>query len=394
MTSGPRLNRAVVGAIATITIAGCGLSLTIALLSVRLDAMGFSARAIGFSTAVAGVASLACAPVIPWVARRIGVARTLLASLVFGGLALFAFTATDSYAAWLALRFIVSASVTVLFVLSEYWISTAATGDTRGLAIGLYATSLGVGFAVGPLLLAALGAQGDLPFQAGAALFWLAVIPLLVNSRGAPALAERSGKRPWHFLAEAPVAMAAGLLQGAIEVAGISLLPVYALRAGGSVEQGALFASLFVLGNSALQVPLGLLSDRMDRQRLLLAIAALGFAGAVLLALMGIAQPIVFEVMLLLWGGTVGGLYPVGLAQLGAVYRGADLAGATAAFVMTYSLGMMAGPPLVGAGLDLIPPDGFFLTVAAMIAVYLAASTVILRRTALRARLGKVRGVS
>ena len=391
-TGGSCLNRVVLGAIATATIAGCGLSLTIALLSVRLDAMGFSARAIGLNTAAAGIAALVCAPAIPLLARRLGVARTLFAALVLGGIALLGFTVTDDYAAWLVLRFAVSAAVTVLFVLSEYWISTAAEGGARGLAIGLYATSLGAGFAAGPLVLAVLGTAGTLPFLAGAALFWLAAMPLLVTGRGAPALTEQSRKPLWHFLRDAPLATGAGLLQGAIEVAGIGLLPVYALRAGASVEQGALFASLFVLGNSALQVPLGLLSDRVDRRKLLLAIAMLGVAGALVLSAIGLSVPLAFEVLLLLWGGTVGGFYPVGLAQLGALYRDGDLAGANAAFVMAYSVGMLLGPPLIGAGLDFRPPEGFFLAVAVLIGVYLLVARVSGVATS-PARAGKIGGL-
>ncbi len=370
-----------VGAIASVTIAGCGLSLTVALLSVRLEGMGFSARAIGLNTAAAGVATLVCAPLIPAAARRIGVARTLLLALLLGGLALLSFTQVAGYAAWLVLRFVVSAAVTILFVLSEYWISTATDDANRGLAIGLYATSLGAGFACGPVLLATIGTGGDLPFVAGAALFWLAAAPLALVSRGAPPLVAASRKQLWRFLAEAPMATAAGLLHGAIEVAGISLLPVYALRTGASAEQGALLASLFVLGNGALQVPLGLLSDRIDRRRLLVALAVLGLGGALVLAATGLASPWTFKILLFLWGGTVGGFYPVGLAELGARYRGGDLAGATAAFVMTYSLGMLIGPPLIGAGLDLMPPAGFFLAVALLVGVYLTASILVLDRS-------------
>lgn len=392
MSAGRALNRVVLSAIAAATIAGCGLSLTVALLSVRLDAMGYSARAIGLNTAAAGIASLLCAPLIPRVARRLGVARTLVAALVLGGLALLGFTATNSYGVWLVLRFTESVAVTVLFVLSEYWIGSAAAGNSRGLAIGLYATSLGAGFALGPLVLATLGTQGNLPFVAGAVLFWLAAVPLLVNGGSAPTLVGQSRKPLWRYLRESPLATAAGMLHGAIEVAGISLLPVYALRAGVGVEQGALFASLFVLGNGALQIPLGLLSDRVDRHKLLVALAVLGLGGALLLAALGVAEPIAFAIALLLWGGTVGGFYPVGLAQLGSVYRDGDLAGANAAFVMTYSVGMLLGPPVIGAGLDFLPPGGFFLSVAGLIALYLLAAAAVLL-PASRRRRGKAHGL-
>jgi MFS family permease len=365
------MNRALAGAILMATVAGCGLSLTVALLSVRLDGAGYSAHAIGLNTAAAGIASLIGAPFVPRLAKRIGVARLLLISLAIGGLTLIGFTLTQDYAAWLVLRFVMGMAVTVLFVLSEYWITTASTSGKRGLAIGIYATSLGIGFALGPILLAAIGTSGNLPFFLGAGLFWGAILPLMANTPSVPLLETRSRKPFWVFLKEAPIATLAGLLHGAIEVTGIGLLPVYALRAGASAEQGALFASIFVLGAGTMQVPLGLLSDRVDRRRLLLVIASLGLVGALFLAAVGLSSLILFEVVLLLWGGTVGGLYPVGLAHLGARYRDGELAGANAAFVMTYSLGMLIGPPLIGGGLDFIPPGGFFLAIGALIGLYL-----------------------
>jgi MFS family permease len=131
-----------------------------------------------------------------------------------------------------------------------------------------------------------------------------------------------------------------------------------------------------VLGASALQVPIGLLSDRVDRGWLLRAIAVLGLLGALALAAIGPAPHLLFEGLLLVWGGIVGGFYPVGLARLGARYRDGALAGANAAFVMTYSFGMLVGPPIMGLGLDLAPPGGFFLANAILIGLYLLGLAV------------------
>lgn len=362
--------KTVAGAIIVATIAGCGLSLTIALLAVRLDAAGFSARAIGINTAAGGIATLLGAPAIPWTARKIGVSRLLMAALAVGGVTLVGFTLGDSYTLWLALRFMLGLVVTVSFVLSEFWITTWAPDGRQGLAIGLYAASLGAGFAVGPVILAWVGTSGNLPFYVGAALFAAAAGPLALNARGAPPLEVRSRKPLLTVLLEAPAATLAALLQGAIEVAGMSLLPVYALRVGLGVTESALLASLFILGNSALQLPLGVLADRFDRRKLLLGLGLVGFVGAVVLGEAGVAHLRVFEILLLLWGGIVGALYPVGLSQLAAMYRGPDLASANSAFVMAYALGMLAGPPLIGAGLD-VSPAGFFWTVAVLLALYL-----------------------
>ena len=373
--------RTVAGAIVVATIVGCGLSLTIALIAVRLDEAGYSARAIGFNTAAGGVATLFAGPFVPLAARRLGVARLLLVSLLVGAVSLALFTVTDDYGAWMVLRFVEGMAVTVMFVLSEFWITTATPEGRRGLAIGIYVTTLAAGFAIGPLVLAVTGTAGNLPFLIAAALFAASTIPLALNARGAPRLEERSGRSLLFFLMAAPAATLAALLHGCIEVAGMSLLPVYALRAGASIAEGALFASLFIVGNSALQLPIGLVADRVDRRDLLVVLALAGLGGAALLAMLGLRSLVLFEVLLLVWGGIVGALYPVGLGELSARFRGADLASANSAYVMTYAAGMLVGPPIIGAGLDWIPPSGFFWAVAGLIALYLiVAAPAVVRR--------------
>ena len=61
-------------AIATISTVGIGLSLSIPLLSLRMEIAGFSARSIGFNTALGAMATLAFAPLVPRAARYFGAA--------------------------------------------------------------------------------------------------------------------------------------------------------------------------------------------------------------------------------------------------------------------------------------------------------------------------------
>lgn len=363
--------QALVGAVAVATLMGCGLSLTIALVAVRLDLAGFSAHAIGLNTAAGGVATLASAPFIPKVAKRTGVPALLLGSLLLGAAALLGFAFVTSYAAWLVLRFVLGVAVTVMFVLSEFWITSIAPPDRRGVALGAYGASLALGFASGPLLLAVTGTSGALPFHVGAALFLLAACPLAFNARSAPMLDAREGRAMATIAREAPVATLAALLHGAIEVAGMSLLPVYALRMGFGSETGALFAGLFILGNAAFQLPIGWIADKVDRRKLLLVLALAGAAGAAILATAGAGGEPGFGLGLLVWGGIVGAFYPIALAQLGSRYRGSDLASANAACVTAYAIGMLLGPPSIGVGLD-AGPAGFFWTIALMVVAYSA----------------------
>jgi MFS family permease len=361
----------IAAAIATVSIVGVGLSLTVALLSVRLEEAGFSARAIGLNPAAGGLATLAWAPFVPIFARRIGTRRILLLALIVGALSLAAFALTGDYWSWLLIRVVFGATLTTLFVISEYWINAIAPAGRRGIVMGLYTTTLAIGFAIGPLILLVTGVDGARPFVIGIALFIIATLPIALN-QSAPQIETHTEIPVTGFLMLMPVATLAALLHGAIETAAMSLLPVYALRIHLGVEAGAGFLGLFLLGNMLFQIPIGLLSDRMDRRKLLFYVALGGLLGTLTLPLAASVNFVLFCVVLVVWGGLVGGFYAIGLALLGSRFGGAELASANAAFVMFYSLGMLAGPPVVGFGLDLLTPNGFFLGIAFLIAPYLA----------------------
>jgi MFS family permease len=371
-------------AITTIALVGVGFSLSMTLLSVRLGEQGYSAHAIGLNPAAGGIASLISASFVPGWAQKFGLRQVLFIALLVSGLCLCAFALSDDYWTWLFLRAVFGASLTALFVLSEYWINSSAPPARRGLIMGLYATSLALGFVAGPAALSLMGTEGSLPFFGGVGLFALAALPILLGGSDTPEIETRSQISPLAFLTAAPVATLAGFLHGGIETASMSLLPVYGLLSGLTPEAGASLVSLFALGNVLAQIPIGFLSDRIDRRRLLMAIALFGLIGSLLLPIIGPTHFYTFAAMLTLWGGVLGSLYVTGLAHLGARYNGPELASANAAFVMLYSMGMLVGPPIMGIGMDIVPPNGFFFALAVMLAGYLA---IIGRRTRTKTKL-------
>ena len=360
-------------AIATVSMVGVGLSLTMTLIAVRLGEQGFSARAIGFNTAAAGFATLVSAGFVPGAARRAGVGRLLFAAIILCEFCLASMALTENYWAWLVLRAVFGVGLTVLFVLSEYWINAIAPPHRRGAILGFYAASVALGFAAGPLILTLVGSAGATAFLVAMALFAAAALPIILGSGAAPEIEARSSVPVLGFLLVAPIATLAGLLHGAIETSSMGLLPVYALRSGFSAETGASFVTLFALGNVAFQFPVGYLADKMERGKLLILIALISLAGAIVLAFSQAGGS--FDTLLLVWGGVVGSFYAVALGYLGARYAGAELASANAAFVMLYAAGMLGGPPIAGAGMDALGPHGFFFTIAALVALYLAVAT-------------------
>lgn len=378
MSVSPALDRqttlALAAAIATIALAGTGLSLTLPLLSLRMEDAGHSARFIGLNTAVGGLATVLGAGFVPALARRVGSSQLLLSALAIGAGSLIAFQYTPIWA-WFGIRVAFGWSITVLFVLSEFWINAIAPPQRRGLIMGVYATILSLGFATGPAILRIVGTDGLAPFACGAALFASAAVPIGFAGAAAPTIEGKPRIGVVGFLKGAPAATLAAFVFGAVETSAFALFPVYGTRIGLAKETAALMISALALGNVLFQIPLGLLSDRFDRRRLLILCAAIGLCGALLLPFAA-ADPLLLFAVLLLWGGIVAGFYTVGLALLGARYAGAELASANAAFVILYSVGSLAGPPLAGFGMDLADPHGLAWTLALLFAFYLGALAV------------------
>ena len=166
-------------AIASISVVGIAIGLGMPLLSVILESRGHSATMIGLNTAVAGVASIAAAPLATPLAVRFGVVWTMLAMILLGALAFVGFYFAPAFWMWFPLRVALHVALTVLFILSEFWISTSAPPHRRGFVLGIYATVLSLGFAVGPWLFAQIGSPGSCRSASTFGLVMLAAIPVL-----------------------------------------------------------------------------------------------------------------------------------------------------------------------------------------------------------------------
>jgi MFS family permease len=363
--------RAVSAAIGLISAIGILLGLGVPLLSIILEKQGYSAGVIGANTAIAGVGAMCAAPLGPRLAHAIGLTRAIALMILIASASFMAFHFFTGLWVWFALRFILTFAITVLFILSEFWISTACPPARRGFILGIYATVLSVGFAAGPFLFSLSGSEGILPFALGSAITLLAFIPLLFAWNHGVEVVQGgvTGFVPYIWLV--PTATAAVLVYGAVETGGFAMFPVYGNRVGLLEADAALLLSAIGLGNVLLQIPLGLLSDHVkDRRYVLVGCALIGFAGILVLPML-IGNWWMAATVLFFWGGVVAGLYTVGLAHLASRTPPQALAQANAAFIFCYAVGMLIGPQAIGLLMDVLGPDGFATALAAFFAAYL-----------------------
>lgn len=364
-----------IAATSAISAVGIAIGLGLPLLSIILEKRGISSTFTGLNAAMAGIASMLAAPVTTKFALRFGVAKTMMFAVIVAAFSALGFYYASAFWMWFPLRFTFHGATTTLFILSEFWINQTAPPHRRGLVLGIYATVLATGFALGPLLFSVLGSEGIMPFLAGACIIMLAVIPIYIARHESPVLETKPQRHFLHYILLVPTATAAVFAFGAVSAGGLSLFPIYAIRENLSEPQTAVLLTVMGIGNMAFQIPLGIYSDRLkDRRPLLTALAVLGLVGSLTLPLL-VENWILMAVVLFFWGGCVSGLYTVGLAHLGARLSGADLAAANAAFIFCYAVGTVAGPQVIGAAMDITNDnDAFAWALTAFFGFYVLVS--------------------
>lgn len=348
--------RGLIAITASVTAIGVCIGLTMPLIALLLERDGVGTTVIGLNSAVSSLAMLVVAPLLPGLMSRIGTLSSLYAGLAVAAAAILLLPVFHDLTAWFVLRFLLGLGMAVHWVVSETWVNMVASERHRARVIGAYVTLLAVGLACGPVLIGVVGIDGALPFVAGAALVVAAAVPLLfAHGSVPPAPPQPEGLAG--AARRAPMIMATALLAGFTHIVVFALLPIYGVRLGMGPSTAALMLSVFIGGTVVLQLPLGWLADRFPRGRVLMATAAAGLAGAVLLPL-AFDHAAVLWPLLFVWGGMVVGLYTVGLALVGERFHAGALASASAAFIMIYEAGSLVGPVVAGAAMDAIGVAG------------------------------------
>ncbi|WP_043307645.1 MFS transporter [Pseudomonas sp. ML96] len=327
---------------------GLALGVTMPLVSLRLESWGYGNFAIGVMAATPAIGVLLGSLIAGRLAAWLGTTRVMQLCLLLGALSVALLALVQHYPVWLALRLFLGVALTVVFILGESWINQLAVERWRGRLVALYGTGYALSQLAGPLLLTLLGTDTDLGFWSGTGLLVFGSLVLLGRS-GAPRVDghSASGRGLFDFCRRMPtIAWAVGLF-AAFEAMMLTLLPVYGLHQGFTQEVALLMASVVVVGDAALQLPIGWMADRVSRSSLF------RLCGVVLL-LSSLSIPLFLHTPLIwpiwvLFGASAGGLFTLSLILIGERFRDDELVRANAHVSQLWGIGCLLGPLLTGA---------------------------------------------
>jgi len=277
---------------------------------------------------------------------------------------------------WVIFRFISGAGMALQFMVLESWLNEQIENERRGQIFSVYLVMSGLGIAIGQMAITLF------PLLDLRALIFVAIchvvglIPIVWTVRLHPAPQMPAPLDFSYFLRVAPAALVTMFAAGNITSAFYALAPVYVIGKNFGTADVAAFMSVAVFAGLLAQWPMGWLSDRFPRDRLIL------FNGGVLtfvtLLLWG-WLPIPFWLLMVV--SAISGVTQFTLYALAGSYAN-DLITAdrrvslSAVLLMSFGFGACLGPLLAGGLMRLAGVNMLYVFFTACAAILILNSLI------------------
>ena len=364
-------------------ILGIGNGLGTSLLGIRSTIEDFSSLATGIALAGYYAGFLVGSRFIGGLLANVGHVR------VFAGLASLASSAALLHAlylnpaAWFVLRVLSGFCMSGIFITAESWLNEVADNRNRGRVLSTYMVMGMGGAAFGQLLIGVDHPGGFGLFILVSVLLSLSLVPLSLTRTNPPRVRQRHKANIAAVYRAAPMAIVGATAAGLTHSAILTMGPVYGTQLGLTNTQVGLMMGALLFGAVANMIPLGRLSDRIPRRRVILAIT---LGSALIATLMSTATtgPLLLTGVMLIYGGLTFPVYALSMSHMNDLLETTQLIPGATALVLFRGSGAIAGPVLTAALMTLMGPNGMWIALAAFHGLFVV---YIIRRFLIRPRI-------
>lgn len=348
----------------TILLLGIAYGLSVAVIALHLDALGYREKAIGGLAAwfASGIVLLS----IPAgrLVSRWGAKRTLLCALFGYAASVSIFPLLTSFAPIAAARFVDGACSACIWVSCETILLRRSDQTNKAQVMSVYAMAMAIGYVLGPIaanviaaampLTAAFVASGIIA-AASASYVALRLEPdprdRARTSQASVSGAEHADDGPHPsalaILHRIKTSCFGAFSYGYFEASVVLFLPLYLIHDKGITrEQTIAVPAFFAAGMLLFTNVAGRLGDKFGHLFLMRILAAIG--GAMVLGFVALGSFAPMAVAVFVAGATLASISPVSLALQGVVTAPRDYDRANAVYNAFYAAGILLGPPISG----------------------------------------------
>ncbi|MBX2805141.1 MAG: MFS transporter [Hyphomicrobiales bacterium] len=297
--------------------------------------------------------------------RRVGHLRVFAATTSLASLSILVQSLFVDPLVWGLMRVVTGYCLASAYIVTESWLNDRVTNQHRGGLLAVYMVISYIGMSGGQLLLLTGSPSDHDLFIICSALITFAAVPILLSISPQPipenveglAISELYKVSPLGFIGS----FGSGLLQGAI----FSMGAVYTYNVGLTNFETSLFMFSLIVGAALLQWPIGKLSDRIDRRKV---IAGLALFGSIVPIISGTAfslgpSMVIVSAALIGLGPLL--LYSLFIAYTNDYLRPEQFVAAGSGLILVFGSGAVLGPPITGMVMDIFGSQAFLWFLAA-----------------------------
>ena len=357
----------------SITFLAIGYGIMITYIGVYLKQAGVSSFSIGLINSAFFLGAIASSIFSQKIISTIGHIRSFAS---FAALMVIAFLLHSVYLNeffWGFLRLISGFSFYALLIIVESWLNEKSSNSQRGQILAIYTIIFYLSTALGQLFLTIPKDFEFFVFTVGSVLVLFSLITIAMTKIKEPILKPFEQYSFPKLYSIVPLALTGSFIGGFFVGSFFTMLPLTILHKFDSTTILSIFMSLTLIGGLVSQWPIGKLSDKYGRRKL---IAFCGFFTAFVSLLFIIVPELnsYYYILALLLGVTIFAIYPLSLARANDVLdENKDMVEISRALLFAYGAGSFIAPIILGIIFTFLNYEAIFfiyLTIGFFLGLY------------------------
>ncbi|HWJ89230.1 MAG TPA: MFS transporter [Pelagibacterium sp.] len=349
------------------------------IMPVRGSEEGFSLLALGLIGTGWSVGFISGSILVPHLVRQVGHIRAyaVMASVACVTILLNLLFIHDW--AWILLRVFSGFCFAGAAMVVESWLNEVSDNESRGTTFSIYVSVTLFASTAGQLIISVTGVAGYIPFVLAAIAYIGAVLPTAVTRTPQPAPLQAVSLDLKLLFVTSPVGAIAAFCVGMANGAFGTMAPVYGIERGFATSTIAYLMAMSVLAGAFAQVPLGRLSDRIDRRKVLIGVSLTAVVAGILTMAFNPGENALLYILFAAYGMAAYSLYAIAVAHANDFADEGTFAKIASGMLVMMGGGQMLGPIVASYAMQALSPVALFIVPVVFHAVLAATAFIRMR---------------
>lgn len=252
---------------------------------------------------------------------------------------------------WAFLRFVSGFAFYALLIIIESWLNEKSSQTHRGKILAIYTIIFYLATALGQVFLNIKGDTTYIIFILGSVLILFSVLFISMTKIKEPILKPFEKYSFPKLYSVVPLALTGSFIGGFFVGGFFTMVPIYLMQKYSSIETVSVFMACSIIGGLISQWPIGLLSDKYGRRKIIAYSGFYIFFISLLFLFSSLLDNYIYFLGIFL-GFSIFSIYPLSLARANDVIdENKDIVEISRTLLFAYGLGSFIAPIILGIGL-------------------------------------------